>query len=74
MDNLKAVNDTHGHTAGNIELRRLADALGELIGAGDELARVGGDEFAILTNARPTGRRGSLRAPTRQPRRRTTCT
>ena len=49
MDNLKLVNDTHGHTAGNIELRRLADALARLIRPGDELARVGGDEFAILT-------------------------
>jgi diguanylate cyclase (GGDEF)-like protein len=51
MDNLKAVNDTHGHTAGNSELRRLADALGQAIGDDDELARVGGDEFAILTDA-----------------------
>ena len=51
MDNLKAVNDTHGHSAGNSELRRLADALGEVPGDGDELARVGGDEFALLTNA-----------------------
>jgi diguanylate cyclase (GGDEF)-like protein len=51
MDNLKALNDTHGHTAGNTELRRLADALGDAVGSGDELARVGGDEFAILTDA-----------------------
>jgi diguanylate cyclase (GGDEF)-like protein len=49
MDNLKLVNDTHGHTAGNIELRRLADALSRATRPGDELARVGGDEFAILT-------------------------
>ena len=49
MDNLKAVNDTHGHTAGNNELRRLADVLMKLIEPADELARVGGDEFAILT-------------------------
>ncbi len=51
MDNLKLVNDTHGHAAGNTELRRLADALTQAIGPEDELARVGGDEFAILTNA-----------------------
>jgi diguanylate cyclase (GGDEF)-like protein len=51
MDDLKTVNDTHGHTAGNTELRRLADALGRAIGQGDELARVGGDEFAILMDA-----------------------
>jgi diguanylate cyclase (GGDEF)-like protein len=51
MDNLKQVNDTHGHTAGNGELRRLADTLSQAVEPGDELARVGGDEFAILTGA-----------------------
>ena len=51
LDDLKLVNDTHGHTAGNVELRRLADALTNAISPGDELARVGGDEFAILTDA-----------------------
>jgi diguanylate cyclase (GGDEF)-like protein len=54
MDDLKQVNDTHGHAAGNAELRRLADALAQAIGPEDELARVGGDEFAILTDARVT--------------------
>jgi diguanylate cyclase (GGDEF)-like protein len=51
MDNLKTLNDTHGHTAGNNELRRLAQALTAAIGPAGEVARVGGDEFAILTGA-----------------------
>jgi len=51
MDDLKLINDTHGHTAGNNELRRLAQALTTALEPGDELARVGGDEFAILTDA-----------------------
>lgn len=51
MDDLKAVNDTHGHSAGNNELRRLSEALTATLRPGDELARVGGDEFAILTDA-----------------------
>jgi diguanylate cyclase (GGDEF)-like protein len=50
MDDLKQINDTHGHTVGNTELRRLADALARVLKPGDELARVGGDEFAILTD------------------------
>jgi diguanylate cyclase (GGDEF)-like protein len=47
MDDLKAINDRHGHTVGNNELRRLAEALANSL-PGEELARVGGDEFAIL--------------------------
>jgi diguanylate cyclase (GGDEF)-like protein len=52
MDNLKLVNDTHGHTAGNLELRRVSEALAGTLGPEDELARVGGDEFAILIDGR----------------------
>jgi diguanylate cyclase (GGDEF)-like protein len=51
MDNLKELNDTHGHAAGNTELRRVAAVLSDAVSPGDELARVGGDEFAILMSA-----------------------
>jgi diguanylate cyclase (GGDEF)-like protein len=51
MDDLKEINDTHGHTTGNKELRRLADALLAEADPADEVARVGGDEFAVVTTA-----------------------
>lgn len=54
IDDLKTVNDTHGHAAGNNELRRVADALAHAVSPGSELARVGGDEFAILADGTAT--------------------
>jgi diguanylate cyclase (GGDEF)-like protein len=49
MDNLKDINDAHGHSEGNTAIRRVADVLAGMVGTDDELARVGGDEFAVLT-------------------------
>jgi diguanylate cyclase len=51
MDDLKEINDAHGHAEGNRVLRRVADTLAATVAEGDEVARVGGDEFAILTDA-----------------------
>jgi diguanylate cyclase (GGDEF)-like protein len=48
FDGLKAMNDRDGHAAGNALLRRGAAALESMLREGDQLARVGGDEFAIL--------------------------
>ena len=48
LDGLKQVNDTHGHAAGDQLLRRAGQALARTCRAEDGLARVGGDEFAIL--------------------------
>jgi diguanylate cyclase (GGDEF)-like protein len=48
MDNLKTVNDTHGHDAGDKALQMLADALRAELRRSDEAYRVGGDEFAVL--------------------------
>ncbi|HVM56980.1 MAG TPA: GGDEF domain-containing protein [Gaiellaceae bacterium] len=50
IDNLKQLNDIHGHGAGNTAIRRVAEALLAAIDEDDELARVGGDEFALLTD------------------------
>lgn len=48
LDGLKHLNDTHGHAAGDLCIRRAATVMGETLGAGCVLARIGGDEFAIL--------------------------
>ena len=48
MDNLKTVNDTRGHDAGDKALQRLADALRNQLRRTDEAYRIGGDEFAIV--------------------------
>jgi diguanylate cyclase (GGDEF)-like protein len=49
MDGLKTINDSLGHAEGNDALRRLAVMLGSSLRPEDEVARVGGDEFAVLT-------------------------
>jgi diguanylate cyclase (GGDEF)-like protein len=53
MDDLKRINDAHGHDAGNRAIRRVAELLALEAGPNDELARIGGDEFALLTDASP---------------------
>jgi diguanylate cyclase (GGDEF)-like protein len=54
MDRLKRINEEKGHAEGNDALQELAELLGSSLGRDDELARVGGDEFAVLTSARST--------------------
>src|SRR5712691_11590406 len=47
-DNLKSVNDSHGHSAGNELLRHLAQAIQAELRFTDVAARYGGDEFIVL--------------------------
>jgi diguanylate cyclase (GGDEF)-like protein/PAS domain S-box-containing protein len=48
MDHLKHVNDTLGHDAGDIILRTAAHRLRSLVDDTNTVARIGGDEFAII--------------------------
>lgn len=48
VDDLKAVNDGHGHLAGDLMLRQVAQLLREVSREADVVARIGGDEFGVL--------------------------
>ncbi|NAZ83752.1 EAL domain-containing protein [Kineococcus sp. R8] len=54
LDGLKAVNDTHGHSAGDELLRRAAASIAGALRPTDVLARVGGDEFVVLLESMST--------------------
>jgi diguanylate cyclase (GGDEF)-like protein len=48
LDDLKLINDTHGHLEGNRALTATANILRECFRQSDIIARVGGDEFCVL--------------------------
>ena len=51
LDRLKAVNDAYGHDAGDRYLQAAADLLREIASPQDVVARIGGDEFAVLVGS-----------------------
>src|SRR6185437_15792770 len=48
LDGFKAVNDTLGHSVGDLLLKSVAAKLRDILPRTDRIARLGGDEFAIL--------------------------
>ncbi len=55
MDNLKQINDQHGHESGDRALQFLASTLRSVVRFDDAPARWGGDEFVILLNSEGRG-------------------
>ena len=54
IDHFKRVNDSHGHAAGDLVLKAVSAALQECVRPMDTVARIGGEEFAVvLPNCSP---------------------
>jgi diguanylate cyclase (GGDEF)-like protein len=62
-DDLNELNHIHGHAAGNAALKRIGEVLVQHADAGDVIARIGGDEFALLTTL-PADQIAALQART----------
>lgn len=48
IDHFKAVNDTYGHAAGDLVIQGVAEVVSQMVRPMDTVARVGGEEFAII--------------------------
>jgi diguanylate cyclase (GGDEF)-like protein len=48
IDHFKTVNDTRGHAAGDVAIRAVVEEAGATLRSQDVLARMGGEEFAVV--------------------------
>jgi diguanylate cyclase (GGDEF)-like protein/PAS domain S-box-containing protein len=48
LDDFKTFNETYGHEKGDLRLQKVAKRLSACVGAGDTVARLGGDKFVVL--------------------------
>jgi diguanylate cyclase (GGDEF)-like protein len=48
LDDFKPINDTNGHDAGDVVLKEIAKRLKTVVRETDTIARIGGDEFAVI--------------------------
>lgn len=62
LDRFKSINDHYGHLAGDDVLAQMGERLRKVVNPGDILARVGGDEFALLVTGDVPGERARLAA------------
>ncbi|MCB9526406.1 MAG: EAL domain-containing protein [Myxococcales bacterium] len=53
LDGFKRINDSLGHAAGDAVLVQMADRLRRVVGPSGHVARIGGDDFAVVVDARP---------------------
>ncbi len=53
IDHFKAINDNHGHQAGDRVLQQMAQVLTQMVRTGDYIARWGGEEFLVVFRPMP---------------------
>ena len=66
LDGFKAVNDTHGHQAGDEVLKAVAKTINANRRANDVVARLGGDEFSVILPACPVAIANNIAEEIRQ--------
>ncbi len=52
LDRFKAINDTHGHEAGDLALREVGRRISAAVRQDEFCARIGGDEFVVVASGR----------------------